>query len=97
MAAPLEFLEFRPETAHVSIYTAFLRHLGTLPVFPLKAKTGGFPSRQGSGWFCGVGRAVGDFSRIKRYRRSRPSRKDVAPSLDTRYPGRHFSVWRRGR
>jgi len=53
-------LEFSPETAHVSIYTAFLGHLGTLPVFALKAKTGGFPSRQGSGWFCGVGRAVGD-------------------------------------
>jgi len=53
-------LEFSPETAHVSIYTAFLGRLGTLPVFALKAKTGGFPSRQGFGWFCGVGQAVGD-------------------------------------
>jgi hypothetical protein len=34
---------------------------------------------------------------MKRYRRSLPSLKDVAPTLNVRYPGHHFSVWSRRR
>jgi hypothetical protein len=41
-------LEFSPETAHVSIYTAFLGRLVTLPVFAANAKTAPVASFMGS-------------------------------------------------
>jgi len=84
-------LEFSPETAHVSIYTAFLGRLGTLPVFALKAKTADSLAGKGlDGFAVSVRRWVicanEEVSQIAAF--SQGPRTDPR----CRYPGRHFSV-----
>ncbi|HYS86974.1 MAG TPA: hypothetical protein VEN78_18515, partial [Bradyrhizobium sp.] len=39
---------------------SLFRALGHTTRLRAESQNGGFPSRQGFGWFCGVGQAVGD-------------------------------------